>query len=369
MNLVAQGELLLRLARWGAAMARPDTRYASPAADNRLFRSPRDAVRLIPDGAVVAASGFGVHQRASILYRALVDEFEEHGRPRGLTVINIGGHGGRGLLPGTLDELGRAGLCRRFVTSHLETFHRFLRLAADGECELQCLPLGVIALLYDAQARGRRSLTSATGVGTFLDPRVGRGSPLIGGDDQLVAGRGARLRYTLPAIDVALFNLPAADRAGNLYARDAAIVGDCLEIARAARRNGGRVIANVGLLVDEGYDRVFLPSDMVDAIVHYPWTEQTLGYFHDDPWRLVTPSGHPRDEREIADALAFSRTTRRLASLVGRSPAAAASTKPSGGWRRRRWWPTCRAALMWFSAPACRRRSAASSSSTAACAT
>lgn len=320
MTLLEHGESLLRLARWGAATLRPDTAFPSPVAGNPLFQSPRDAVRRIADGAVVAASGFGVHQRASILYHALVEEFAARGRPRDLTVVNIGGHGGRGILPGTLDELGRRGLCRRLVTSHFETFHRFLDLAAAGECELQCLPLGVMALLYDAQARGRRSLTSDTGVGTFLDPRVGRGSPLTGGGAPLVAARGERLRYTLPLIDVALFNLPAADRDGNLYALDAAVIGDALELARAARRNGGRVIANVGLLVEPGYGRVFLPADMVDAVVYYPWTEQTLGFFHDGPWRLVSRPGRTAAAGDVAGAVAATRALRRAAGLVGAFP-------------------------------------------------
>ena len=65
---------------------------------------------------------------------------------------------------------------------------------------------------------------------------------------------------------------------GNIYVRNCAMIGETAEMARAARRNGGCVIANVGLVVDEGYDRVYLPADMVDAIVYHPDTEQAAGY-------------------------------------------------------------------------------------------
>ena len=56
--------------------------------------------------------------------------------------MNLGGCGGRGMAPGTLEELGRPGLCTRLITGHFETFRAMLDLAAAGQCELQCIPLG-----------------------------------------------------------------------------------------------------------------------------------------------------------------------------------------------------------------------------------
>jgi propionate CoA-transferase len=249
-----------------------------------------------------------------VLYRALREAFEETGHPRRLTLVNVGGHGSRGILPGTLDELALPGLCTRLVTSHFETFHAFLDLAARGRCELQCLPLGVIARLYDAQRRGQDSLLSDVGVGTFLDPRAGPGSTVRGSArGALVRAVRGGLRYRLPPIDVALFNLPAADRLGNLYARNAASLGDAFEIAQAARRSGGTVIANVGLLVAEGYDRVFLPARSVDAVVVHPDTEQTPGYSHRDPWLALTPGRR----REVGTALRQARLAQRFGELTG----------------------------------------------------
>jgi propionate CoA-transferase len=131
-NVVDELAILVRLGRWGLAMARHDTHSASPVPDNPKFVSPRQAAALIRDGAVMAASGLGAHQRASILYWALREAFAETGHPRNLTVVNVGGHGSRGLLPGTLDELAQPGLCTRFITSHFETFRAVLELAASG---------------------------------------------------------------------------------------------------------------------------------------------------------------------------------------------------------------------------------------------
>jgi len=318
MRVIDEAALLLRMARWAVATARRDTGAATRVPGNPKFATAREAVARIPDHAVVAVSGLGGHQRAALLHLALRERFAASGRPRRLTLVNVGGHGGRGFVAGTLEELARPGLVTRLFTSHFETVPAFLELAATGRCELQCLPLGVIAALYDAQARGEESVLSEVGVGTFLDPRGGgRGTPVQGGRrQQWVEADGDRLRYRLPPIDVAVFNLPAADRRGNLYADGAAMVGDSREIALAARRHGGKVLANVGLLVEEDPARVFLPAELVDAIVCHPDTEQTAGFFHRDRWPLVTAEGAGL----VEDGIAHARLVRLVAELAGAFP-------------------------------------------------
>jgi propionate CoA-transferase len=319
MDFFERARVVAQLARAGLAWLRHDINYPSPVPDNPKFMSARDAAALIRDGDVVAASGLGGNHRASIIYWAIREAFEETGHPAGLTVMHVGGHGGRGRAPGTLEELGRPGLCTRFVSSHFETFHAMLALAEAGECELQCVPLGTMCLLFDALGRGKTSLLSRTGVGTFIDPRSGRGSPVAGkSSTQLIHAQGARLRYELPPVDVAVFNLPAADARGNLYARGCSMLGESLELARAARRNGGRVIANVGLIVDAGYDDVILPARMVDAIVYHPDTEQTAGVFHREPWPVLTTASGA----DIGTALDRIRFINWLAGLVAKRTAA-----------------------------------------------
>jgi len=211
----------------------------------------------------------------------------------------------------------------RLFTSHFETLPAFLELAAERRCELQCLPLGVIAALYAAQARGEEAVVTDVGVGSFLDPRVGRGTPVQRGGRraQWVEECGDALRYRLPPIDVAVFNLPAADRHGNLYADGAAMIGDSRELALAARRNGGLVLANVGKLVDEDPARVFLPADLVDAVVCHPATEQTMGFTHRDPWALLTEEGTGDVALGLAHALLVRRLAERLGAFARRTPA------------------------------------------------
>jgi propionate CoA-transferase len=252
--------------------------------------SPREAAALIRDGSVVMLSGLGSLARPSVIYWAMRELFEETGHPSNLTVMSVGGIGGRGKVPGTAEELGQAGLCTRYFSGHLETVKAMLRLADAGKLELQCIPQGIMTLLLDAQTRGEDAITLETGIGTFMDPRVGRGTPVAGANArQYVTVDGDRLRYTMPKVDVALFNLPAADVEGNLYATNTAVIAECQDATVAARRNGGLVIANVGLIVDKQPERILIPADHVDAVVQYPGTEQAAAVPYRRYWPLFTP--------------------------------------------------------------------------------
>ncbi len=319
MNLWDETRTVMQLARWGLTLVRHDTHYPTPLPQNPKFMNPSDAVQLIRDGDVVAESGLAAQQHASIIYWAIREAFEKTGHPAGLTLMNLGGHGGRGIAPGTLEELGRPGLCTRLITGHFETFRAMLDLAEVGKCELQCLPLGVMALLFDALGRGHTSCLSTTGVGTFLDPRVGSGTAIGGSTtEQLVSAEGDQLRYRIPKIDVAVFNVPAADRHGNLYLRHCATIGESREIARAAKRNHGRVIANVGCIVEEDRDSIYLPAELVDAVVYHPDTEQTVGVFHRNYWPAITT----QSDVSIAEGFARMQFVNWLAGVTPRRTAA-----------------------------------------------
>ncbi len=314
MKLSTQARIAAHIARWVLTWSRRDTRTRHGPPGNAKFLAPLDAVRLIPDEAVVMSSGLGGNARPSILYWAIREAFQAHGHPRDLTFMAVGGVGGRGRAPGTYEEVGLAGLCRRFCSGHLETYKAMLAMADAGELELQCLPEGVMALLLEAQGRGIESLSLPTGVGTFMDPRVGRGSPVLGrGAEQFVSVDGANLRYRMPKVDVAIFNLPAADADGNLYARHASMLAECREGAIAARRNGGLVICTVGELVERRPADVFISGDLVDAVVLYPGTEQTASIPHRKRWPLFTTESDVSLEEGMA-------RLRLVNSLLGITP-------------------------------------------------
>ena len=149
---------------------------------------------------------------------------------------------------------------------------------------------------------GIYSIINETGAGTFIDPRTGRGTPVspVDARQYVEALEDGRLRYTLPPIDTAVFSAPAADRKGNIYARNSAVICESLELVRAARRNGGKVIVNVGLMVEEGYDEIFIPAEEVDAVVYWPDVEQTATIKHRRYWDCFTLNSKTSEAEGLA---------------------------------------------------------------------
>ncbi|NLO34555.1 MAG: hypothetical protein GX117_14590 [Candidatus Hydrogenedentes bacterium] len=291
MNFFERLGIYAHVYQWRMNWNKRNLKYPIPVKDNPKFMNAWDAVQLIPDNAVIACSGMGGNQRCSLLYWAIRDSFVKTGHPKGLTVLTVGGQGGRGRVPGTLEELALSGLNTRLITAHTETFKQQHRLAKEGHLELQCSLIGVMSFMFREQAEGRNSFVTETGIGTFIDPRVGQGSPIWPTDaEQLVeVPEDGKLKFTMPFIDTAVFNAPAADAKGNIYFKGSAVIGDAIYIAKAAKRNGGRTLVNVGKLVEEGYDNNYLPASDVDAIVYWPETEQTATIKHRKYWDCFTP--------------------------------------------------------------------------------
>ncbi len=299
MNIFTKLKLFAHVMHWRMTWEKYDLHHPSPVKDNPKFMTAWEAVKLIPDGAVVGTSGIGGNQRCSLMYWAIRDSFLQDGHPRDLTVVNIGGQGGRGKVPGTVEELGLEGLNTRLVVSHTETFKKQLELAQADKMEIHCTLFGSVTFALRAQGEGQEYIINDTGAGTFVDPRVGPGTRVWPPDaPQFVEiTEDGRFKYWLPPVDTAVFAAPAADRAGNIYFKNCSFIGESYSLAKAARTHNGRTIVNVGMIVDEGYDDEFLPADLVDAVVYWPDTEQTVTIKQRKYWDCFTPhSTLPIDE-------------------------------------------------------------------------
>jgi len=317
-NLLEKAQLLVHILRWRLTWDRRDTAYLPPEPLPDKFRSARAAADMIADGACVISCGISGNARCSILFWALRERFEQSGYPQGLTWISVGGQGGRGRAPGTVEEVGLDGLVTRYIAGHTETAKSLLRLADAGQLELHTLPQGEMIQVIEAQGRGEQSVCSRTGIGSFLDPRVGRGSPVTpNATMQLAQADGDEIVYSMPAIDVALFSAPYADRDGNIYFRDAATITENVESARAARRNGGLVIVAVSDLIDYDEPSIGLAADEVDVVVINPRNEQTGSVAQRRHWHMFT-AGAKVDVHEAAARLGFINKT--LGITPRRSP-------------------------------------------------
>jgi propionate CoA-transferase len=293
MNPISKAQVLLHIAKWRMTWSKHDLDYCPEALDSSKFMSARKAVELIPDGACCFSNGMAANARCQIYFWGIRDRFDRTGHPRDLTWITIGAQGSRGKVPGTLEELGVPGLVTLWIGGHLETVKTFLKLAENDQMEMHRMAQGVQAFLLEAQARGEDSVVTRTGVGTMLDPRVGSGTPVVEGrGSSFTEVEGDMLRYRMPKVEYAIFNAPYADAQGNIYRRNAATITEDRESSLAARKNGGKVLACVGEIIPGDDSEIFMPADMVDAIVVNPWNEQTGSIQQRHYWKMFTEGAH-----------------------------------------------------------------------------
>lgn len=290
MGLLERLRLLLHIIRWRLGWSKKDLDFHLPGPVLPKFITAGEAAERIADGATVFSNGLAGNARCSVFFWALRARFQRCGHPRDLTWVNVGAQGGRGKVPGTIEEIGLPGLMRRYIAGHLETCKAQLRLAEQGQLELHTLPQGVMSLLLEAQAKGQTYWSSHVGLGTFLDPHIGNGSALTpGAETQYVTAAGDALTYHLPAIDAALINAPYADAEGNIYFRNASTWTENLQSAAAARANGGKVFVTVSAIVAKKEAGISMRASTVDYIVVHPYNEQTASVRQSNFWPMFTP--------------------------------------------------------------------------------
>ena len=306
MNVLTKLQLLSIIIRWRLTWNRKMLDYLPEGLDNPLFMSAMDAVKLIPDSAITFSCGMAGNARPSVWFWAIERLFRETGHPQNLTHIIVGAQGGRGKAPGTVEELGKhKGLVTRFIAGHHETIRSMLHLSEQGAIELHTMPQGIEAFLIERQIRGEFSLETETGVGTFLDPRVGDGTVVVPGKGKsLCEPAGNRLRYHLPPIEVAFFIAPAADREGNIYVKNCCLFTESHEASLAVKANGGKVLISVAEIIDKQPDDIFLTADKVDAVVVHPLNEQTGAIPQRKYWKMFT-EGATENITESLEKLRF----------------------------------------------------------------
>ena len=234
----------------------------------------QEAVALIPDGATVAATGFGMIQHPEHLTAALEDRFLQTGSPRDLTYVHSAGQGnaaGAGA-----DHLAHEGLLKRDIGGHFRMSPRLGQMILDDRVEAYNWPQGAIALLYREIAAKRPGLLTHAGLGTFVDPRLQGGKMTPRTTEELVevvraAGREWLLYPAFP-IHVGLIRMTAADPHGNCTHHREACIMETLALAMAAHNSGGMVIAQVAELLYEPLapHEVDVPGLFVDVVVVAP---------------------------------------------------------------------------------------------------
>jgi len=254
----------------------------------------------IPDGAVVAISGFNMPLTPEYLIQGLYQLYRSTGHPRNLFIISdtFPGAPGRGL-----DWLAERlykdyGESQDFLRGMLVAYYGWSKwlqkMAAQNLFEAYTWPICVLASWFRDVASGKPGTISRVGLGTFLDPRQDGGAL----NDLARERRTARteivevdgreyLMYKAPQPDVALIRGSRADDHGNISLDEEGVVGPILQIAQAAKARGrqGLVIAQILYPVRSGSiepKKVVVPGPIVDYIVQAPperhWQSATIQY-------------------------------------------------------------------------------------------
>lgn len=250
-------------------MTNPPTLLGVPA-----LLTPACAAALIPDGARIAVSGFSSVGLAQAVMEAMVARNAAEGSPAELTLYHAAGHAsGWGC-----DLLAQAGLIRKVVGGHWGLMHEFRRRMMENEIEAHNWPQGMIVRAIREMARGAKwGFTSTVGLGTFIDPRDSGGcmnekARKNGSLVQLETAHDSSevLRYTHLPIDFSLIRGWSADGYGNVRLGMEPLSLSQLDLALAARAQGGKVICQIRQHEPNrryAADEIAIPGFLIDHLV------------------------------------------------------------------------------------------------------
>ncbi len=257
-------------------------------------RPLEEAVKLIPDGAVVAVNSSSGLLCPDAVLQALGERFDREGSPKGLTTVHPIAAGD---LFGTkgVDHIAKPGMISRIIggsypsgPTNAEPPLIWQRILAEDVAAWN-IPSGIVFDMLREGAAKRPGVLTKVGMDTFVDPRQdgcamnesARKSPIV----RLVEFDGEEWLHFPPVQpDIAIIRGTTADEKGNLtFEHEGATLG-AMEMALAARNSGGIVIAQVKRVAAQGTLRphdVMVPGILVDVVVEVPEQLQTTATAYD----------------------------------------------------------------------------------------
>lgn len=272
--------------------------------------SAADAVSRISSNATVASVGVIGWITPDDVLKALGDRFRQTGAPRDLTFYFPCGTGDAQGIRG-MDHVAQEGLMKRIVSgSYINPVDpvtgkrpELMRLVRENRIEAYSWPIGASMHWLREVARRSPGYFTRIGVGTYIDPDLGGGRFTEKAREDLVQkvefGGKPHLFYPSWPIDVAIVRASSADAAGNLSWEDEALTSANIGLILAAKASGGRVIAQVRRIVEDGArpaSGVGMPGYFIDDIVVAPDMMMSTGV----PFDPAYFSGERRALSELA---------------------------------------------------------------------
>jgi len=225
---------------------------------HKLVASAAEAVSDVPDGAVIAISGFCTAGVPRYLLEALL--------AKGACDLTLAcGVGPLMSVPDLVAEMLRRKLLRKVIDSY--TLPTSVGVGADdpleqavrrGEVELEIYPMGTLAEKYRAAGAGIPAFYTPTGVGTIVEEHILSSNPAarLPRETRDFGGRTHILEYALKP-DFAFIRADIADSLGNLR-------------FQKTGRNFGPVMARAAAVTVVEVENVVAPGEIPPDDVHTP---------------------------------------------------------------------------------------------------
>lgn len=237
------------------------------------FLTAKEAVQGIPNDITIATVGMTLSSASETVLKAIEKRFLETGEPKNLTLLHAAGQSDRqrGIL-----HFAHEGLVTKIIGSHWGLQPKWMEYIDQNKVVCYCLPQGQITHLYRAMACGLPGIYTKVGLGSFVDPRyeggkmnaVTRALPDI--SEIITIKDEEYMFYNAIPIDYCIIRGTEADEDGNLTTTEEAMMLEVLPAVMAAKRYGGKVIAQVKRIAQRGSlnpKLVTVPGDFIDFIV------------------------------------------------------------------------------------------------------
>lgn len=252
------------------------------------------AVARIKNGAVVAVNSSSGLCCPDAVLAALGARFDATGAPRDLTSIHPIAAGDMFGTKG-VDHIAKPGMLTRIIGGSYPSGPTkadpplIWQMITAGQVKAYNVPSGIIFDMLREGAAKRPGVLTKVGMKTFVDPDLeGCAMNDAARAEAIVIKRefdGEKwLYFKALTPDVAIIRATTGDQRGNLsFEQEGAYLG-AMEMALAARNNGGLVIAQVKRVAQNGSIRphdVRVPGILVDAVVEAPEQLQTTATPYD----------------------------------------------------------------------------------------
>lgn len=273
--------------------------------------------RKIPDGSVVAISGFNISTAPEYLLLKLYDTFLKYGHPKHLFIESdsLPGSPGRGIdkVCSQIEENGHYSFLKGVLMPFLGWSPALQKLVLDERIEGYTLSIGTMAHLLREISAGRPGLITKVGVGTFLDSKQDSGTlnqlarkvGRVNVENLVIHGKDYLL-ISAPKPDVALIRGTTADEMGNISMEKEGIYGTVFTITQAAKAapGGGMTFCQVERVARLGTinpKAVHIPGPLIDYVAVSPsefaWQTGSIEFDPRISGGLIPPLVHRHHEK------------------------------------------------------------------------